>query len=82
MFYRESPAAKLKVYQFSVHAFGLVSSPCVAISSLKLHAKHYADRWPIAEAAVMNNTLVDGIWFMSDSKVELSVGIKEVPSKP
>ena len=78
MFYRPGPGENLQVYQFTVHAFGLTSSPYVAISCVRLHAKRHADRWPLAEEAVRKNSLVDDIWFMSDSKAELGKGIEEI----
>ena len=78
MFYRENPQDELQVYQFAVHAFGLASSPCVAISCVKLHARKYADKWPIAEAAIRENSMVDDIWLTSDSQADLSLGINEI----
>ena len=78
LFYRANPAEELKVYQFSVHAFGLTSSPCVAISCVKWHVKQNADKWPVAEEAICENAMLDDIWFMSYSKAELSVGMGEI----
>ena len=60
MFYRENPEAPLEVFQFTVHAFRLASSPCVAISCVKMHAKKHADRWPLAEKAVRRT-----LWLMT-----------------
>ena len=66
-----------KVYQFTVHAFGLSSSPSVAMTAVQFHAKKHGDKWPLAEWAVRENWLVDDIWLMSDNKSELSLGIQE-----
>ena len=78
VFYRADPAQDLKVYQFTVHAFGLSSSPCVAMSVVRHHAKINADKWPIAEEAIRLNSLVDDIWFMSDNLADLYEGKKEI----
>ena len=78
MFYRETPSEPLRVYQFKVHAFGLASSPCVAISCVKLHAKKHADRWPLAEEAVRCNSLVNDIWLMGSSLGEMCKGMEEL----
>ena len=78
MFYRENPDEELKVYQFNVHVFGLSSSPYVAMSVVKAHAKCHGDRWPIAEKAIRQNSLVDDIWLISDDKAEVRQGMLEV----
>ena len=78
VFYREKGSKELKVYQFTVHAFGLSSSPCVAMTAVQQHAKKFGDKWPIAEKAVRENSLVDDIWLMSDNKSELRSGIFEI----
>ena len=78
LFYREGPGQELRVYQFTVHAFGLASSPCVAITCVKLHAKHHASQWPLAEAAIRCTSMVDDIWFTSDSLSELRLSIIQV----
>ena len=78
MFYRKDSSEPLKVYQFTVHAFGLASSPCVAMSVVRAHARKHGDRWPIAEKAIRENSLVDDIWLLSDHKAEIERGIQEV----
>ena len=78
MFYRSNPSEDLKVYQFTVHAFGLTSSPCIAMSVVRAHAKKHGDKWPLAEKAVRLNSLVDNIWLFSDQKAEIRQGMKEV----
>ena len=78
VFYRADPSEDLKVYQFTVHAFGLSSSPCVAMSVVRHHAKLNADKWPVAEEAVRKNSLVDDIWFMSDNMADLQTGKHEI----
>ena len=78
MFYREKPSDELKVYQFAVHAFGLASSPCVAMSIVKAHAKKHGPKWPIAEKAVRLNSLVDDIWLMSDNRADVEEGMKQI----
>ena len=78
IFYRCDPSEEMQVYQFKVHAFGLTSSPCVAMTVVQTHAKRHGARWPIAEKAVRENSLVDDIWLMSDSWSELVQGIKEI----
>ena len=52
VFYREKDSEELKVYQFTVHAFGLTSSPCVAMTAVQTHAKKFGDKWPRAEKAI------------------------------
>ena len=69
VFYREKPTDELRVYQFTVHAFGLSSSPCVAMTTVQAHAKRHADRWPLAEKAIRDNSLVDDIWFNVKPKI-------------
>ena len=78
IFYRQQPQDELKVYQFTVHAFGLTSSPCVAMSVVRAHAKRHGDRWPIAEKAVRMNSLVDDIWIMADNRAEVVKGMEEI----
>ena len=78
LFYRSDPTEELKVYQFTVHAFGLSSSPCVAMSIVRAHAKKHGDKWPIAEKAIRLHSLVDDIWLMSDDKREVERGMQEV----
>ena len=78
VFYRKSPEDELQVYQFTVHAFGLSSSPCVAMTAVQAHAKRYGDRWPLAELAIRKHSLVDDIWLLSDNRSELVQGMSEV----
>ena len=78
LFYRERPSEELKVYQFTVHAFGLASSPSVAMNVVKAHVKKHGERWPIAEKAIRENSLVDDIWLMSGEKAEIEKGMLEI----
>ena len=52
LFYRAHPEEDLEVYEFSVHVFGLASSPCVAMKVVREHARKQVERWPLAEEAV------------------------------
>ena len=52
LFYRPQPEGELEVYEFTVHVFGLASSPCVAMRVVREHAARQKERWPLAEEAV------------------------------
>ena len=48
------------------------------MSTVQHHAKQNGACWPLAEKAIRENSLVDDIWLMSDSKSELAQGIQEI----
>ena len=66
------------MYEFSVHVFGLASSPCVAMKVVREHARRQIERWPIAEEAVRTSSLVDDVWFASEDTGKLQRAIKEI----
>ena len=78
MFYRSDPSKEMEVYQFTVHAFGLTSSPFIAMSAVRAHAKKHGERWPLAERAIRFNSLVDDIWLMSNHVAEVEQGMREI----
>ena len=60
-FYRPTPQDELKVWQFTSHVFGLTSSPCVAILTLKHHAAKRKDEFPLAHQLTTLDTMVDDV---------------------
>ena len=78
LFYRPPGAKDLEVYKFTVHVFGLASSPCVAMRIVREHATRHKDRWPVAEEAVRTSSLVDDVWFASPNQNRLERGIREI----
>ena len=78
LFYRSSPQDDLEVYEFTVHVFGLASSPCVAMKVVREHAARQKERWPVAEEAVHTSSLVDDVWFASGELEKLKRGIREI----
>ena len=78
LFYRPPGQRDLEVYEFTVHVFGLASSPCVAMRVVREHATRHKDRWPVAEEAVRTSLLVDDVWFASPNQERLKRGIREI----
>ena len=78
LFYRPSPEDELEVYEFTVHVFGLSSSPCVAMRVVQEHAARQKERWPIAEEAIRTSSLVDDVWFAARDPEKLKRGIREI----
>ncbi len=48
-----------QVYRWKVHPFGSAASPCIAIFTIKEHARKLKDRYPRAAETVIKSTLVD-----------------------
>ncbi len=48
-----------KIYRWAVHPFGSAASPCVAIFTIKEHAKRLRQKYPRAAETVIKSTLVD-----------------------
>ena len=78
IFYRPQVEGDLEVYEFTVHVFGLASSPCVAMRVVREHATRQQERWPLAEEAVQNSSLVDDNWFASSDPERQKKAIKEI----
>ena len=78
LFYRSDPDQELEVLEFTVHVFGLASSPCVAMRVVREQADRHKGRWPIAEEALRTSSLVEDVWFASSKTEELSRGVKEI----
>ena len=78
LFYRSDPTQELEIFEFTVHVFGLASSPCVAMRVVREHAERYQERWPVAEEALRTSSLVDDVWFASSNIEELKRGIREI----
>ena len=78
LFYRSDPTQELEVFEFTVHVFGLASSPCVAMRVVREHASRHREKWPIAEEALRKSSLVDDVWFTSSNVEPLERGIREI----
>ena len=78
LFYRPHTGVELEVYEFTVHVFGLASSPCVAMRVVREHASRQKERWPLAEEALRSFSLVDDVWFASSDPERLKKCIKEI----
>ncbi len=50
---------QLKIYRWAVHPFGSAASPCVAIFTIKEHARRLRHKYPRAAETVVRSTLVD-----------------------
>ncbi len=48
-----------KIYRWKVHPFGSAASPCIAIYTIKEHARRHKDKFPRAAEMVIHSTLVD-----------------------
>ncbi len=48
-----------KVFRWKVHPFGSAASPCIAIFTIKEHARRLRDKFPLAADTVIKSTLVD-----------------------
>ncbi len=48
-----------KIYRWKVHPFGSAASPCVAMFTIKEHARRYRELYPRAADTVLKSTLVD-----------------------
>ena len=66
------------MFEFTVHVFGLASSPCVAMRVVREHAERHKGRWPVAEEALRTSSLVDDVWFASSDPEELKRGMEEI----
>ncbi len=49
----------VKIYRWAVHPFGSAASPCVAIFTIKEHARMWRHKYPRAAETVIHSTLVD-----------------------
>ena len=78
IFYRADPSHELEVLEFTVHVFGLASSPCVAMRVVREHAERHKGKWPVAEEAPRTSSLVDDVWFASSDPGELKRGMEEI----
>ena len=78
LFYRSDPEQELGIFEFTVHVFGLASSPCVAMRVVREHADRHKGRWPVAEDALRTSSLVDDVWFASSNPEELRRGVREI----
>ena len=78
LFYRSNPDQELGVFEFTVHVFGLASSPCVAMRVVREHADRHKGRWPVAEDALRTSSLVDDVWFASSNTDKLRRGVREI----
>ena len=56
LFYRTGADQELGVFEFTVHVFGLASSPCVAMRVVREHADRHKGRWPVGEAALRTSS--------------------------
>ncbi len=48
-----------KIYRWKVHPFGSAASPCIAIFTIKEHARRLKEKYPLASETVIKSTLVD-----------------------
>ena len=78
LFFRADPSHELEVFEFTVHVFGLASSPCVAMRVVREHAERHKGKWPVAEEALCTSSLVDDVWFASSDPEELKRGMEEI----
>ena len=78
LFYRPHVEGDLEVYEFTVHIFGLASSPCVAMRVVREHASRQKERWTLAEEAVRTSSLVDDVWFAFSDPERLKKAIKQI----
>ncbi len=51
--------SNIKIYRWKVHPFGSAASPCVAIFTIKEHARRHRTEYPRAAETVIHSTLVD-----------------------
>ncbi len=49
----------IEVYRWKVHPFGSAASPCIAMFTIKEHAKRWRKQFPKAAETVIHSTLVD-----------------------
>ena len=70
-FFREKATQPIRVIQCSRHVFGLKSSPCIAMSTLKKHANDRKTTHPQASEALLDDIIVDDVLTSSDDVEEL-----------
>ena len=59
--FREDSKDPLQILQPKVHVFGNAGSPCIAIFTIKEHARENASRYKEAAEAVIHSSIVDDI---------------------
>ncbi len=50
---------RTRIFRWKVHPFGSAASPCIAIFTIKEHARRVREKYPRAAETVINSTLVD-----------------------
>ncbi len=57
--WQDEESGEVRVFRWRVHPFGSAASPCIAIFTIKEHARKWRHMYPQAAATVIHSTLVD-----------------------
>ena len=66
-----------RIFRWKVHPFGSAASPCIAIYTIKEHARRHREEFPRAAEMVIHSTLVDDNLDSVDSEQEAVQLIKD-----